>query len=139
LRISASTNTYKSSLALLGCMSYFNLISAHSFQTRTAQMVLCVQYHFSTSSGCTAIRACSYDPLTGTSRLPRRIFPCVHMEYFVPLAEMKLHCSSTISICKTSTFQSNIQQNFYISVIYKKKYCFRCIFNICLQNKHKTK
>ena len=44
-------------------------------------------------------------PLTGTSRLPRRIFPCVHMEYFVPLAEMKLHCSSIISVCKTSTFQ----------------------------------
>ena len=46
-------------------------------------------------------------PLTGTSRLPRRIFPCVHMEYFVPLAEMKLHCSSIISVCKTSTFQSS--------------------------------
>ena len=38
-------------------------------------------------------------PLTGTSRLPRRIFPCVHMEYFVPLAEMKLHCSSIIRAC----------------------------------------
>ena len=35
-------------------------------------------------------------PLTGTSRLPRRIFLCVHMEYFIPLAEMKLHCSSII-------------------------------------------
>ena len=46
-------------------------------------------------------------PLTGTSRLPRRIFLCVHMEYFVPLAEMKLHCSSIISVCKTSTFQSS--------------------------------
>jgi hypothetical protein len=43
------------------------------------------------------LRGCSYDPAYETSWLPRRIFPCVHMEYFVPLAEMKLpQCSSII-------------------------------------------
>jgi hypothetical protein len=48
------------------------------------------------------VRGCSYDPAyTETPCLPRRIFPCVHMEYFVPLAEMKLQCSSIISVCKT--------------------------------------
>ena len=57
----------------------------------------------------TVLRACSYDPAYRDVSLiiPRRIFPCVHMEYFVPLAEMKLHCSSIISVCKTSTFQSS--------------------------------
>ena len=47
-------------------------------------------------------------PLTGTSRLPRRIFPCVHMEYFVPLAEMKLHCSS-IKLAKLLHFSQATQ------------------------------
>jgi hypothetical protein len=36
------------------------------------------------------------------------------MEYFVPLAEMKLHCSSIISVCKTSTFQSSNTNTFSV-------------------------
>jgi hypothetical protein len=63
-------------------------------------LVYIVATHFATLGAVHMI------PLTGTSCLPRRIFPpCVHMEYFVPLAEMKLQCSSIISVCKTSAFQ----------------------------------
>jgi hypothetical protein len=54
-----------------------------------------------------AVGAVHMIPLTETSCLERRIFLCVHMEYFVSLAEMKLQCSFIISVCKTSTFQSS--------------------------------
>ena len=48
-------------------------------------------------------------PLTETSCLPRRIFPCVHMEYFVSLAEMKLQCSSIIAYAKLLHFSQATQ------------------------------
>ena len=66
-------------------------------------------------------------PLTGTSRLPRRIFPCVHMEYFVPLAEMKLHCSSIISVCKTSTFQSSNTNTFSVFSVFLRLFTRKSI------------
>jgi hypothetical protein len=60
-------------------------------------------------------------PLTGTSRSPRRIFPCVHMEYFVPLAEMKLQCSSIMHLSMLTPREGGSGKGWGFDIFTKKK------------------
>jgi hypothetical protein len=73
-------------------------------------------------------------PLTETSRVARWIFPCIRMECFIPLAEMKLQCNSiTRNTCMQQPlafiFQTLFQHEvFRITPTQNTGWCCSCMW-----------
>ena len=53
--------------------------------------------HAETRQDATPLRICSYDPTYQNVFASGQIFLCIHVELFIPLAEMKLQCICIIS------------------------------------------
>ena len=79
-------------------------------------------------------------PLTEMSRLAGRIFPCVHMKFFIPLAETKFYL---LALAKHVHFSHATQLfndfSVFLYLFARKKHCYSTIFDTFIQYQHKVK